>query len=457
MPNLHFLGGAGTVTGSKFLLDTGHQKVLIDCGMFQGLKDLRLLNRLVLPIDVQKLDAVILTHAHLDHCGALPLLYKQGFKGPIFCTEPTGRLADVILHDAAHIQEEDAERANRMGYTKHKPAEPLFCIRDVEALLPQLKNVHLHEWQTLDPEYQKSLRFRFQPSGHILGSAFIEIEVNQKRIVFSGDVGRSKPLTFFPPALLHRADYLIIESTYGDRKHTAEDPYQQISKIVCETYARGGQLLIPSFAVGRTQDLLMIFSHLKKNKMIPDLPIYLDSPMAKRATQIFDGFDNWHRLGKTDLLEMGHGLTVINDFAHSTQIQKSTSPCIILAGSGMMTGGRILSHAFHKISNPKNTIALVGFQAAGTLGRFLKEGADEIKIFGQYVPVHAKIEDIGCFSAHADQTELLQWMKGFDEAPKQTFIVHGEPHASNALRVKIQDTLGWTATTPAMGSQHEIK
>ncbi len=451
--SIQFLGGAGTVTGSKFLVRFDGHNVMVDCGMFQGLKNLRELNRAPLPIDVRELDSVILTHAHLDHTGHLPLLAGAGFKGKIYCSEPTFELSEIILRDTAKIQEEDALHANQGGYSKHNPALPLYGTRDVEKILPHFEVKPPHQWIQIAPR----IKFRFQLSGHILGSVFIELDCGDERIVFSGDLGRKHPLTLNPPAQIENADYVVIESTYGDRKHPREDLFDRFAKIISETVKKGGQVLIPCFAVGRTQDILHILARLKSAGSIPDLPIYLDSPMAIRTTRVFDRFPTWHKLGPEDLENLERGVTMVSDSEASKQLQKDDRPAIVIAGSGMMAGGRILSHAFTKLQEPKNTFILVGFQAAGTLGRFLRDGSDEVKMFGKYVPVNARIEEISSLSAHADQSEIIDWLKGFTKPPKKAFIVHGEPHSADALRVRIKDSLGWPVLVAVMSDQVSLE
>ena len=450
---IHFLGGAGTVTGSKFLVVFGNKKIMVECGMFQGLKNLRLLNRTPLPFDPKEIDAVIITHAHLDHTGHLPLLVKQGYSGKIYCSEPTREVAEIILRDSAKLQEEDAIQANRGGYTKHHPALPLYDTHDAERTFSHFRVEPLHQWIKIDEQ----IKFRFQLSGHILGSVFVELDCDGERIVFSGDLGRAHPLTLNPPARLENADYLLIESTYGDRKHSRENVYDRFAKIIHETVSRGGQILIPCFAVGRTQDILHILAKLKASHSIPNLPIYLDSPMAIRTTQVFDRYPSWHKLGPEDLSCLEQGVTLVSDWETSKKLQEDHQPAIIIAGSGMMAGGRILSHAYNKLRDARNTFVMVGFQAAGTLGRFLRDGSDELKIFGEYVSVKAKVEELASLSAHADQSEIIEWLRGFSKPPKKTFIVHGEPHSADALRVRIRDALGWDCVVPVMGSVEELK
>ncbi len=450
--SIQFLGGAGTVTGSKFVVSFGEKKVMVECGMFQGLKNLRQMNRAPLGVNASELTAVIITHAHLDHTGHLPLLYQEGYQGQIYCTAPTRELTEIILRDTAKIQEEDAIHANKAGYSKHHPALPLYGTHDVEKILSYFKVENPNQWIKIDDEIQ----FRFKPSGHILGSVFVELDCGGERIVFSGDLGRQNPLTLNPPAQIESADYLLIESTYGDRKHAREDVYQHFAKIVTETVSKGGQLLIPCFAVGRTQDLLHIIARVKASNSIPNVPIYLDSPMAIRTTKVYERFPNWHKLDSSDLKSLEIGVHFVSEAAASEKLQNDHHPAIIIAGSGMMTGGRILSHAYHKLNNPKNTFLIVGYQASGTVGRFLKDGADELKMFGEYVPVKARVEEISSLSAHADQSEIIEWLKGFTKPPKKTFIVHGEPHSSDALRVRIKDALGWDAFVPQMGESTSL-
>ncbi len=445
--SVQFLGGAGTVTGSKFLVETDAQRILIDCGLFQGVKDLRLKNWEPFSVNPQSIDAVILTHAHLDHTGYLPLLVKKGFRGKIFCTPPTRDLTKVILADAAHLQEEDADYANRKGFSKHKPAKPLFTTEDAEKALGRLTTIHDEQWRSL----QSKTRFRFRPSGHILGSAIIELETSGKKFVFSGDLGRENPLLLNPPDAIKSADYLFVESTYGDRLHDSTSVLRALAKITQDTIGRGGFLLIPSFAVGRTQDLLYLFSKLKKQKKMPDVPVFLDSPMGINATQIFLDHSNWHKLSEREVNDLADVATMVKSRKQSKELLTRKHPAVVVAGSGMISGGRILHHLEARLSDSRNTVLLVGFQAAGTRGRLLRGGITELKMHGRYIPVRAHIEEISTLSAHADQGEILGWLRKFEKPPKMTFIVHGEPQASDALRVKIQDTLDWKVKVPAGG------
>ena len=438
---IQFLGAAGTVTGSRFLVSDGRHRVLVDCGLFQGLKELRLRNWEPFPFDSRSIDAVVLTHAHLDHCGGLPLLVRQGFRGQVLATSPTRDLAELILLDSAHLHEEDAEVVNRRGYSRHSPARPLFTVPEAQEAMKHFRPTPADHWIEMLPGW----RLRFQKSGHILGSAFIELEVRGRLLVFSGDLGRQHPLTLAPPARLKAADYLVLESTYGDRQHPSTDVADELASIITETAAAGGQLLIPTFAVGRTQDLLYLLSMLRKRAGFPQAPVFLDTPLGTRATEVFHQHVAWQRLGADELSAMSEVATVIKSQQQSLDLIHRHEPAIVLAGSGMITGGRILKHLEARLADPRNTVLLVGFQAAGTRGRQLEEGATELKMFGRYVAVAARVPKISGLSAHADQGEILRWLDGFEGGrhPRRTFLVHGEPHAADALRVKIRDSLGW--------------
>jgi metallo-beta-lactamase family protein len=439
--NLTFLGAAGTVTGSKHLLSMGSKKILVDCGLFQGVKEQRLLNWRPFPLDVKEIDAVVLTHAHLDHTGYLPLLVKQGFRGPIYCSEPTAELTKLVLLDAAKLQEEDADHANREGYSKHKPALPLYRMTDAEAIFPLLETLLAEQWHSI---LSGKAKLKLTHSGHILGSTFVEIETEGRSLFFTGDLGRAHPVTLRPRAAPRETDYLVVESTYGDRCHPKASPEESLARILNETLERGGQVLIPTFAIGRTQDILHLITTLKGSHRIPDVPVYLDSPMAEKATAIFDRFANWHRLSSPDLKQLSMTFQTVATPNHSMALCQSNEPAIVLAGSGMLTGGRIKRHLVARLPHEKNTVILVGYQAAGTLGRFLKEGAVEAKIFGKYIPVRARIAEISSLSAHADQHEILDWIGSFSKLPTQIFIVHGEANASEGLRVRIFDRFGIT-------------
>lgn len=444
---IRFLGGAGTVTGSKHLLELGEKKILVDCGLFQGLKELRLENWAPFPVNPAEIDYVILTHAHLDHSGYLPILAKNGFKGKVLCTAPTLSLSKIILLDSAKIQEEDAERANIGGYSKHTPARPLYTTEDAHLALRLFKIAPVDSWQTLF----EGVRYRLTNSGHILGSVLVEIQTADMTIALTGDLGRMQPLLLHPPRMITDADYLVVESTYGDRVHPATPPLQTLEKIIAETLDQGGHVLIPAFAVGRTQDILYLLSLLKKKGKLRNIPVYLDSPMAANTTQIFTDYPEWHKLSPSEVDCLCETVSIVESQKESEKLQRSTDSSIVIAGSGMITGGRILSHLEERLSDPKNTVVLVGYQPPSTRGSLLRDGINELKIRGRYVPVKARIEDISTLSAHADQSEILNWMRGFQKAPKHTFIVHGEPQAANALRVRITDTFHWKCSVAKLG------
>lgn len=436
---LQFIGAAGTVTGSKTLVEYDGKKLLVDCGLFQGIKELRLQNREPFPIAPESIDNLLLTHAHLDHCGYIPLLVKKGFNGDIHCTEPTEALSEIILEDSAKIQEEEAERANRYGYTKHHPAQPLYDFKDVVNSLPLFVNHRYHEWVILD----ELAKFQFRNAGHILGSAMIELRLDGRTILFTGDLGRQKPLLLPPPEKVKNADVLVIESTYGDRLHEETEAKEELHEIIWETYHKGGILIIPTFAVERAQELIYLLSRLREENRLPGVSIYLDSPMGVSATDVMMRMPDWHKLSAEEIRAMDSTVHLITDANASRAIVADSSPKIVLAGSGMITGGRVLHYLNNYIQDARTTVLLVGFQAAGTRGRALEEGAKEVKFFGQYHPVKAEVRKITSLSAHADQHEILNWLKYFEKAPEQVLINHGEPHASDALRVKIQSELGW--------------
>lgn len=441
---IQFLGAAGTVTGSRHLLEFDGRRILVDCGLFQGLKDLRLQNRNPFPVDPSTIEAVILTHAHLDHSGYLPLLFREGFRGKVYCTSPTRELARILLMDAASIEEEDAEYANQKGYSKHSPALPLYTTADVYNLLRNFQDLPVDTWREEIP----GVKFRFENSGHILGSAFVEIEIQGKRVVFSGDLGRKDPLVLNPRAILERADFLVVESTYGDRLHPQEPVLEALAKIVMDTIAKRGHLLIPSFAVGRTQDLMQLFAILKRECRIPNIPIYLDSPLAEDATEIYVRFPEWRKRPSEGQAVFSKVASIVKSRQQSKELLSAKSSTIVVAGSGMISGGRILHHLASRIGDPRNTVLLVGFQAVGTRGRQLREGAAEIKMHGRYFPVHAEIRELSGLSAHADQAETLDWLNGFKKTPDCTFIVHGEPQAADVLRLKICDLFHWKVQVP---------
>ena len=450
--SIKFLGAASTVTGSKHLLKTPDKNILIDCGLFQGIKSLRLKNWETLPVSVDKIDTTIITHAHLDHCGYIPLFVKSGFKGNILMTAPTRDLVEIILRDSAKIQEEDADRANKYGYSKHKPALPLYTTADVEKSLNQFKTYTDKEWVTLSP----NIRFQFLKNGHILGSCFIEMECYGKKIIFSGDIGRKKSELLAPPTVIDAADFVLMESTYGNRLHSNEDAMEELSEVINSTIHRRGNLLIPSFAVGRAQELMHMILQLKRNLNIPDIPVFMDSPMGADATEILNRYPDWHKLTAEDSNALHKNITIIKDWHDTQKVIERKGSKIVIAASGMLTGGRVLEYLEHYIENKRNTILLVGYQAEGTRGRALREGVHEIKMHGKYYKVRAKVCEMSSLSAHADQHEMIDWLKQYKQKPSRIFLVHGEPMVQEAFRVKINDELRIDVVIPLQNEEYTL-
>jgi metallo-beta-lactamase family protein len=441
---LTFLGGVGTVTGSKYLLESDGTKVLIDCGLFQGFKQLRLRNWAPLPVAPASIAQVLLTHAHLDHTGYLPLLVKNGFKGPVRCTEATRDLCALLLPDSGYLQEKDADFANRHGFSKHKPALPLYTQEDAERALKQFRPVPTRKVFSLPPQMQA----RFLYAGHILGASMVEVTKGNETILFSGDLGRPNDVALYDPDRVERADYLVVESTYGDRKHSDRNPQDALAEAVTRTVANGGSILIPAFAVGRTQALLFHLAALKRAKRIPDVPVYLDSPMAMDATDLFDAHHDDHRLSREDVRAAFSIAQYVQTIEESKALDRTTAPKVIISASGMATGGRVLHHLEAYAPDARNLILFAGFQAGGTRGAAMTSGTDTIKIHGRYVAVRAKVENLQMLSAHADAGEIIAWLRNFRAPPKMTFITHGEPAAADALRRRITENLGWTCCVP---------
>ncbi|MFQ5700711.1 MAG: MBL fold metallo-hydrolase RNA specificity domain-containing protein [Acidobacteriota bacterium] len=443
-----FYGGAGTVTGSRHLVMSGDERVLVDCGMYQGLKSLRLKNWEPCPFDASRVPFVILTHTHIDHIGMLPRLVRQGFHGAVICTPPTKDLAGLLLRDAAHIQEEDAAYLNRKGLTRHKPALPLFNTEDAEQALSLFTARPYGEWTEL-PE---RISFRFLEAGHLLGSAMVQMKVREngsdRSILFSGDLGRYGVPLNPDPQPPPPVDVMLVESTYGNRRHCADDLYDQVERVVKATIERGSIVLIPSFAVGRAQQIIYVLNVLMEQGRLPVLPIHLDSPMAVDATKIYRAYPHRH--------EARGELRATNVILHrsveeSKALNAFRGPGILISSSGMLTGGRILHHLKRLLPDPRNAVVLVGYQAAGTRGRALQEGAPTIRIHGQDVPARAAVEDLCGFSGHADKDEMMRWLDRDDLAPRQVFVVHGEPEASAALAARIEREKGWAARMPRLG------
>ncbi|MGZ3272354.1 MAG: MBL fold metallo-hydrolase RNA specificity domain-containing protein [Caulobacteraceae bacterium] len=452
MVTLTSLGGAGTVTGSKHLLEANRRRILVDCGLFQGLKNLRELNWARFPVDPASIDAVVLTHAHLDHCGYIPRLATQGFRGPVVCTDATRDVAELILKDSGHLQEKDAEFANRHGFSKHKPALPLYGVEDAERALGLFAPARLHTPIAL-PGGAKAF---FRSAGHILGAATVEIVWEGVTVVFSGDLGRyDDPLMVDPEPVAH-ADYLVVESTYGDRLHEKRDPAEALAEVIERTVARGGTVVIPAFAVGRAQELLYHLWTLKQAGRLPLIPVYLDSPMAIDASNLYCRHAKDHRLAPAMCRQVCAVATYVRDVEASKALSANPMPKVIVSASGMATGGRVLHHLKAFGGDRRNTILFSGFQAAGTRGRDLIEGRDEVKIHGQWIRIEAEIADLSMLSAHADADEIMRWLGGFQTPPRKTFVVHGEPSASEALRVRIGRQLRWDACAPLQGQPHAL-
>lgn len=447
---IHFLGASGTVTGSKFYLDTPELKIMVDCGMFQGLKELRELNWKPLPIDVSKLDVVLLTHGHLDHTGYLPRLVKEGFGGKIIGTAPTLAIARIILLDSAKIHEEEAERANAEGYSKHQPALPFYTIKEAEKTIEKFQYQNKDEWISLS----ENIQFKFRFNGHIIGATFIELNSYGKIFVFSGDIGRTADVLLAPPDKPDWADYLFLESTYGNKLHPVENVNKIIVQLVTNTVNEKGTLIIPSFAVERLQTLMYTLWQLYKQNKIPNIPIFIDSPMGNNVLKVFEQFPEWHQLSMNEYRSMREHFNIIGSYADTWKTIDDPRPKIVIAGSGMVTGGRVLTYLKQLMHKSTTTVLLVGYQAEGTRGRQLLEGAHELKIFGKYVPVKAKIRHLDSFSAHADQNELLSWIENIKNIPESVFLVHGEPLALDTLRVKVKDVFGWHVHIPKL---NEIK
>lgn len=445
---LQSLGAAETVTGSKHLLKTPGFNLLIDCGLFQGLKALREKNRAPFPADPSTTDAMILTHAHLDHCGYIPLLIKSGYRGKIYMSKPTRDLAELILRDSAKLQEEDAHKANKHGYTKHHPADPLYDTVDVEAALSHFEQIEPGKTYSLNDH----IKFQFYPAGHIPGACSVEIQCYDKTIVFSGDIGRYQSAMLPTPIHSANADFVIMESTYGDRLHETYDIKEELAFIINDTIFNKGNLLIPCFAVGRAQEVMHLLYKLKSDNMIPaEVPVFLDSPMAASASKVLIRHPDWITISKDEVVEMFNGVRINQDYRGTEKILSRKGSKVILAASGMLTGGRVLEYLKHYVTDSRNTILIIGFQAEGTRGRTLLNKASEIKIHGRYFPIKANVKELGGLSAHADQGELINWLRAFKKRPRQVFLVHGEPCAQDALRVKIKDELGIKVTIPKQG------
>lgn len=456
---ISFLGAAGMVSGSRYLLETAGLRYLVDCGLFQGGRPNKQLNWNPFPIKPERIDAVLLTHAHIDHTGYLPRLMRAGFRGPVFATEATIALLEILLPDSGYLQEQEAAFANKKGYSRHKPALPLYTVEEAEQALAQLRPVRFQEQVALE-----GLAGTWHPAGHILGSAILAVQINAggERIVFSGDLGRYGGEVMVPPARIPEADILLVESTYGDRRHSEEPLRLRLAELVRAVAERGGVLLIPAFAVGRTQEVLYHLRRLQEEGLAPDLPVYIDSPMAVDASEIYCRFGDDHNLDLNLLMDdeecplRCRETYFVRDVAESKRLNTMSGPAIIISASGMCTGGRILHHLKWRLPDERNLVLLVGYQAEGSRGRRLLEGASSIRIHGEQVPVRAKVAALGGLSAHADQGELLRWMASIQRPPQRTFLVHGEPGATRALETKIHQQLEWQVARPVLGEHANL-
>lgn len=461
MPSLTFLGAARTVTGSRHLLDVDGQRILFDCGLFQGLKELRLRNWSPLPVPPESIDAVVLTHAHIDHTGWLPRLVSQGFKGPIHCTAGTADLCQLMLPDAAHIQEEDARFANKRGYSKHHPALPLYTAEDAAQALSKLKAKPFRKKFAI----ASGIEAEFVNAGHLLGSAYVHVTRSSGQpsegtasggILFGGDLGRYGRPILPDPSPGVDADILLVESTYGDRAHPPDDDGEALARILGDTYARRGKLIIPAFAIGRVEELLYWLFRLEDQKRVPVMPIYVDSPMALKGIEYYQKHTAELDPGIEFVGRHLQRFTAVSSAQESKALVQDDRPAVIIASSGMVTGGRVVHHLFEGLPNERNTVLFVGFQAAGTRGRVLIEGAHHVKMYGQQVPVRARIAKINGMSSHADAGEIMRWLRTLPRAPQATYLVHGEPPAQEALRARITQELGWRVEVPTQGQKVDV-
>lgn len=449
---IQFLGASGTVTGSKFYLETPEINFMVDCGMFQGLKVLRQLNWEPLPIEVSGIDVVLLTHGHLDHTGYLPRLLKEGFKGKIIGTPPTLAITAIILKDSAKIHEEEAAQANAEGYSKHQPALPFYTMQEAERTIDLFQSEDIDQWIPLS----ENVRCKFRYNGHILEATFIELQIFGKTFVFSGDVGRLHDLLLNAPDRPKWADYLFLESTYGHKLHPEENLTAIVAELVRKTITQRGNLIIPSFAVERLQSLMFTLWSLYKKNIIPAIPIFIDSPMGNNVLSVFEQFPDWHRLSMKEYHAMYNHFEIIQSYADTWKTIDDPRPKIIIAGSGMVTGGRVLTYLRQLVDKTTTTVLLVGYQAEGTRGRQLLDGAREIKLYGRLYPVKAKVHHIESLSAHADQSELLHWLEAIQNIPEKVFLIHGEQFALDSLKVKIQDTYKWRVHIPQLNEKQEF-
>ncbi len=452
-PTLTFLGAAGTVTGSKYLIEDNGSCLLLDCGLFQGGKSLRQRNWQPLPVEATSLDAVLLTHAHLDHSGYLPVLRRQGFTGPVYCTSGSVALAQVLLPDAGYLQEEDARYANRQGFSKHRPARPLYSQADAETSLDALRPIGFHQPVRLG----ENLRATFHPAGHILGAAWIQLDINGRTLTFSGDLGRPNDPVMQAPEPLRHTDYLVVESTYGNRRHGTRSPLNELREVVNQTARRNGILMIPAFAVGRAQTVLHLLATLRDAGQIPTLPVYLNSPMAIDATDIYCAHADEHRLSNEQCRRMCAIAGYVNSAEESRALNRRKGPMIVISASGMASGGRILHHFKAWLGDDRNAVLFTGFQAPGTRGEAMLTGARAVTIHGQSFAVRAEVIEMTSLSAHADRDEIIDWMAPLqDPRPSGVFITHGAPAAAESLRERLGVALGVPAEIPTYGERQVL-
>ena len=449
---LTFLGAAGTVTGSQYLLECGDSRILIDCGLFQGYKQLRLRNWAPPTFEPRTVDAVLLTHAHIDHSGYLPRLVRQGFSGEIFCTHGTRALCQILLPDSGRLHEEDAAFANRHGFSKHKPALPLYSQQQAEDCLRRFRGVDFRR----PVEVARGINVEFLPAGHLLGAAFVRVTTREGTVMFTGDLGRPNDPVMKPPAAPAPTDFLVTESTYGDREHPAIDPEQELLSWLKPACERNAVIVIPAFAVGRTQTLLLMLARLRARNALPSTPTFMDSPMAIDATQLYRDFANEHRLDARECRLMCGAAEFTTTPEASKALDRRAGPMILISASGMATGGRVVHHLKNFIGDERNLILLAGYQAGGTRGANLLAGAPTIRIHGQEFAVRARVGQLQASSSHADANELLAWMRQLPSPPRGVFVTHGEPAASDALRMRMEHELGWNALVPEYRSTHDL-
>lgn len=449
---VHFLGAASTVTGSKFLLETAEKNIMIDCGVFQGFKELRAKNWQDLPIDAYDIDMVLLTHAHLDHTGYLPRLVKNGFRGSIIGTAPTLAITRIILLDSGKIHEEDAAKANAEGLPENEPVKAFYTVLEAEATLNFFKAFEENEWFVLSDNIKVCFRY----NGHILGASFIELDVFGKRFVFSGDIGRENDFLLYAPERPATADYLFLESTYGDRLHPEESVSAYLTELITKTVNDGGSLIIPSFAVERLQTLMFILWKLYNENRIPNIPIFIDSPMGNNVLDVFKSYSDWHKIPMQEFHAMKKRMNIITKYRQTLEAIRDPRPKVIVAGSGMLTGGRVLTYLEHLIHEPRTSILIVGYQAEETRGRELLEGAKEITLYGKQFPVNAEIHHLDSLSAHADQLGLMTWIGEIKNTPQKVFLIHGELDAMTALKNKLEEKYSWNVNIPKLNEVIDI-